>query len=236
LTLPIPATFALVGAAIVIPVAIGTALLARSWSSAERRRFEVSLAAASVALLVVSKAIEAQHGLATWAWLPLHVCDVSTIASVLALLQGGSLWRATTLYFGLGLSTFALLFPDLDGSPASIAFWVFWLRHGAIVVAGCYDVIARGYRPTWDAYARWCAFGAAYVAMVSLVNALAHTNFAFIANQTLQSSTILESFGEWPARSVVMLGLALIHAAAITVLVRALPPARAFDPTTRAHR
>ena len=236
MTLPIPATFALVGAAIVMSVAIGTAFLARSWSPATRRRFEVALAGASVLLLFASKVLEARHGIHTLAWLPLHVCDVSTIASVIALLGGGSLWRATTVYFGLGLSTFALLFPEIDGSPASIAFWVFWLRHGAIVVVGCYDVIARGYRPTWDAYARWCAFGAAYVAVVSLVNAFAHTNFAFIANQTLQSSTILESFGEWPARSVVMLGLALMHAAAITMLLQALPPGRPIDAPAPARR
>jgi uncharacterized membrane protein YwaF len=117
-----------------------------------------------------------------------------------------------------------------------VAFWTFWLRHTAILVTGFYDLVTRGYRPAWSDYGRWCLLGVAYVAVVSLVNGLAHTNFAFIANQTLQSSTILESFGAWPARSVVMLGVAVIHAAAITLLVQALPTARAFDRTATARR
>jgi hypothetical integral membrane protein (TIGR02206 family) len=235
-TLPAPAISSLAGTLVVMTLAISTSLLARAWSTSRRRRFEIAVAAANIVLLVASKAIEARHGLATFAWLPLHVCDVSSIACALALLRGGSLSRATMLYFGVGLSTFALLYPDLDQGPASVAFWVFWLRHAAILVAGFYDLVARGYRPTWGDYRRWCVFGAAYVAVVSLVNAVAHTNFAFIANQTLQSSTVLESFGEWPARSVVMLGLALVHAAAITLLVQALPSARAIDQATPARR
>lgn len=234
--MPAPALSSLIGTLVVATIAIAISLAGRSWSAARRRRFEVGLAVANIVLLVASKAIEARHGLATLAWLPLHVCDVSSIACALALLRKDALWRATALYFGVGLSTFALLFPDLDEGPATFAFWAFWLRHAAILLTGFYDVIARGYRPTWGAYGRWCLFGAAYVALVSFVNALAHTNFAFIANQTLRSSTVIESFGEWPARSVVMLGLALLHAAAITLLVQALPSARAFDQASPARR
>jgi len=229
LTLPAPTTPSLVGTLIVVALAAGTSMGVRSSSAAPRRRFEIALAAANIVLLVASKAIEARQGFDTFAWLPLQVCDVSSAACALALLRGGSLWRATTLYFGVGLSTFALLFPDLSAGPASIAFWVFWLRHGAIMLTGLYDVIARNYRPSWSDYGRWCAFGAGYVTVVSLVNATLHTNFAFIANHTLQSSAILESFGTWPTRSVVMLGLALLHAAAITLLVQSLPAARPFD-------
>lgn len=220
----------------VVVLAVAVALAMRRRPPIATRQFEIALAAANVALLVASKAIEASHGLASWAWLPLHVCDVSSIAGALALLRGGRLWRATTLYFGVGLSTFALLFPDLADGPDSVAFWVFWLRHAAIMMTGLYDVAARGYRPTWSDYGRWCAFGAAYVAVVSAVNALAHTNFAFIANQTLASTPILESFGAWPARSAIMLGLAMAHAAALTLLVQSLPAARAFDPVPGAPR
>jgi hypothetical integral membrane protein (TIGR02206 family) len=234
--LPAPAIPPLVGTLVVTALAISTSVVARAWRRNLRRRFEVGLAFVNIVLLVASKTLEARHGFATLAWLPLHVCDISSIACALALVHGGSLARATALYFGVGLSTFALLFPDLDQGPATFAFWAFWLRHAAILMTGFYDLVARGYRPTWSDYGRWCLFGAAYVALVSLVNALAHTNFAFIANQTLPSSTIVESFGEWPARSVVMLGLALVHAAAITLIVQTLPAARAFDRTAPARR
>ena len=225
----------MLGAIVVVIAAIAIPVGQRSWVQGRRRRFEIALAAANIALLVVSKAIEARHGFATFAWLPLHVCDVSSVACALALLRGGRLARATTLYFGVGLSTFALLFPDLGDGPASIAFWVFWLRHAAIMLTGFYDLIVRGYRPTWSDYGRWCALGAAYLTVVSLANSALHTNFAFVANQTLQSSAILESFGAWPARSVVMLGLALVHAAAITLVVQSLPRAGTFDPASQTH-
>ena len=225
----------MLGAIVVIISAIAIPFGLRSWAQGRRRRFEIALAAANIVLLVASKTIEARHGFSTFAWLPLHVCDISSVAGAIALIRPGPLSRATTLYFGVGLSTFALLFPDLGDGPASIAFWVFWLRHAAIMLTGFYDLIVRGYRPTWSDYGRWCALGAAYITLVSLVNSALHTNFAFIANQTLQSSTILESFGTWPTRSVVMLGLALAHAAAITLLVQSLPAARAFDPASQTH-
>jgi hypothetical integral membrane protein (TIGR02206 family) len=234
--LPAPATSSLAGTLAVAAVAASASLVARTWRADARRLLELSLAAANIVLLVASKAVEARHGLATLAWLPLHVCDVSSVAGALALLRSAPLWRATTLYFGVGLSTFAMLFPDVADGPASAVFWLFWLRHGTIFVTGSYDVIARGYRPTWRDYAHWCMFGTAYVALVSTVNALAHTNFAFIGDQTLQSSTILQSFGEWPARSVLMLALAVVHAAAITLLVQSLPSARRFDRASEARR
>ena len=233
--MPAPALSSLLGAIVVIISAIAIPTGLRSCAEGRRRQFEIALATANIVLLVASKTIEARHGFATFAWLPLHVCDVSSVACALALLRRGRLSRATTLYFGVGLSTFALLFPDIGEGPASTAFWVFWLRHAAIMLTGFYDLIVRGYRPTWSDYARWCAFGAAYVAVVSLVNAALHTNFAFIADQTLQSSALLQSFGAWPTRSVVMLGLALLHAAAITLVVQSLPGDRTFDHASQTH-
>jgi hypothetical protein len=53
-------------------------------------------------------------------------------------MRGGRLARATTLYFGVGLSTFALLFPT-SATAGLHRFWVFWLRHAAIMLTGFYD-------------------------------------------------------------------------------------------------
>lgn len=203
--------------------ALAVALVPRRWPLPQRRRFERVLAGLGAVALVAVKVDEAVHNPGGYAWLPLHVCDLSNMAGIVALLRGSALARAITLYFGLGLSSFALAFPDLGAGPGSPEYWLFWTRHGWILAAALYDLLVRGYRPAWRDYARWCLFGGAYLAVVLVVNALLGTNFAFIADRTPAYTGVVEVFGPWPGRAVIMLALTYVHAAALTIVAQALP-------------
>jgi hypothetical integral membrane protein (TIGR02206 family) len=134
--------------------------------------------------------------------------------------------RALALYFGLALSSLALVFPDLGGGPGSLEYWLFWSRHGVILASAVYLLVVRRFVPTWRDYAQWCAFGVVYVAVVALVNAELGTNYAFIADRTPQHTRAVDAFGAWPGRAAVMLALAWLQAAALTWLLSARPAQR----------
>jgi hypothetical integral membrane protein (TIGR02206 family) len=219
----------LIPAVLTALAALGIALVPYGWPAPGRVLFERGLADAGLIVLVAVKLDESVRAHSVVVGLPLQVCDVSSIACAVALVRGGGLARSIALYFGLGLSSFALLFPDLGAGPASAEYWLFWIRHGLILASALYDLVVRGFRPRWVDYAHWCAFGAAYIAVVVGVNMVLGTNFAFIADRTLEHTRIVDAFGRWPGRAMAMLALSFVHAAAITVLIQALPPLGRID-------
>src|SRR5207247_7845870 len=98
--------------------------------------------------------------------LPLHVCDFTIMAVPLALLTGWRPARAITWFWGVGLSTQGLVTPDLAHGPATLRFWLFWSVHFVVVGGALYEVIARGFRPTWKDFFLATAAGLVYVALI----------------------------------------------------------------------
>ena len=210
-----------------VAIALAAAVWPRRAGDLGRRRIELALAGLGAVLLVAVKLDDGwRSGSFVAAALPIQVCDVSSIACIVALVGGPRLASAIALYFGLALSSLALVFPDLGGGPASVEYWLFWSRHGVILASALYLLAVRRFVPTWRDYAHWCAFGAVYVALVSSVNAALGTNYAFIADRTPQYTRAVDAFGAWPGRAVVMLGLAWLQAAALTGMLSAWPPGR----------
>nr|HET7858352.1 TIGR02206 family membrane protein [Caldimonas sp.] len=210
-----------------VAIAVAVGLWPRRAGDAGRRRVELALAGLGSVLLVAVKLDDGwRSGSFLSAALPIQVCDVSSIACVAALLGGYRLASAIALYFGLALSSLALVFPDLGGGPASLEYWLFWSRHGVILASAIYLLAVRRFAPTWRDYARWCAFAVVYVALVTTVNDALGTNYAFIADRTPEHTRAVDAFGPWPGRAVVMLALAWLQAAALTWLLSAWPARR----------
>ena len=225
---------ALVPALATFMVALALALAPRRWAEQKRRRLEDALVVLGAVLLLavkVSDGTRSVHPLG--AVLPLQVCDVSSIACVVALRGGPRLASALALYFGLDLSSIAIVFPDLGAGPASLEYWLFWLRHGVILTSALYLLAVLGYRPTWQDFWRWCAFGVVYIGVVAVLNRALGSNYAFIADRTLEHSRAVDAFGPWPGRAVVMLLLAVAQAAAVTWIVELLRPSGDTQLTSR---
>ncbi len=149
----------------------------------------------------------------TW---PLQLCHLAALAAAALLITGWRPLRPLVYFWGIALSTQALVTPSLTEGPALYPFWFFWSTHALIVGVALYDVLARGYRPTWCDYGIACAGAAAYVAVVLPLDLAFGWNYGFVGPSRPEVPTIVDALGPWPQR----LGLIVaIVAAAMALLM-----------------
>lgn len=192
----------LVGIAV---AAFGWAHWARHESDESRRRHvEEMVAYANLVLFVVIRLYLITPSQFKWSvWPPLGMCDIVSLLASLKLLNPHSRWLSIALYYGgIGLTTNALVTPDLAEGPREFEFWAFWLRHAAIVVIAVYDLAVAGFRPHWRDWRLACAMGFFYIAAVSAINIPLGLNFGFMGDSLPGHPSVLDFLGVWPLRLV----------------------------------
>lgn len=148
--------------------------------------------------------------------LPLQLCHLTAAAAALLLVTGAPVLRPLVYFWGLALSTQALITPALSEGPALYPFWFFWATHGLIAGVAIYDLAARGYRPDWRGYRQACLGAAAYVAAVLPLDIAFGWNYGFVGPSKPEVRTIVDFLGPWPDRLVpIVLIVALAMALAL---------------------
>ena len=202
---------------LVIAAAMGLlCMVGRRLKADERLRFERSLALVNLFLWVMAHVywmLPAQFEPRTS--LPLQLCHLAALAATASLLTRNRFMQALVYYWGIGLSTQALLTPALEEGPANLWFWVFWQQHGMIVAGACYHLAVHGYRPSWVDYRRVCLATFAYFCVVFPIDVAFDLNYGFVGPSRPEYPTIIDVLGPWPQR------LALIFAiiAAVMALI-----------------
>ena len=156
---------------------------------------------------------------------PLQLCHLAAFAAATLLITGRQWLRPLVYFWGLALSTQALITPSLTEGPAIYPFWFFWATHGLILGAALYDVLARGYRPDWRGYGIACAGAAAYVAVVLPLDLAFGWNYGFVGPSRPEVRTIVDVLGPWPGRLAIIVA---IVAAAMALLMLPWTFARAL--------
>ena len=88
---------------------------------------------------------------------PLQLTDLATVAAAYALWSQRHWAYALTYYWGLVLSTQALISPVLKSPDfPHYQFLAFWAIHLLVVWAAIYLTWGRGMRPTWRSYRLAC--------------------------------------------------------------------------------
>jgi hypothetical integral membrane protein (TIGR02206 family) len=145
--------------------------------------------------------------------LPLDLCDLAWIVAVIGLWTRRR-WAVTlTYYWGLTLTTQAIITPDLAEDLPDPAFLVFWATHAMVVWAAVYLTWGLGMTPDWRSYRLAVVTTAAWAVTAFLVNVVAGTNFGYLSAKPA-SASILDLLGDWP--------LYLLTESSIVVLVWAL--------------
>lgn len=158
--------------------------------------------------------------------LPLQLCHLNAFAAALLLIIRWPPLRPIVYYWGLALSTQALVTPALAEGPALFPFWFFWTTHGMIVGVALYDVFALGYRPDWRGYRLACAWAAGYVALVLPLDLAFGWNYGFVGPGKPEMPTLVDALGPWPYRLALIAAL-VAGAMALLVLPRRLARRRA---------
>jgi hypothetical integral membrane protein (TIGR02206 family) len=187
-------------------------LIARRVRSAERlSAIDIMLGAGALAVWILqdgSKLLPANFHVATT--LPIEVCDLAALIAPLALLLRRR-WLYALLYFwGIGLSSQGLFTPELHDGPASLHFWLFFFRHGAIVGGGVYVILVHDFRPTWRDWRIATLAGLAYIALVLPLDILLSANYGYVGNAKPDTASLIDYFGPWPWRVLAMAVIATV--------------------------
>ena len=129
--------------------------------------------------------------------LPLQLCDLASFVAIFALWT--QRWWAVglTYYWGLTLTTQAIITPDLGADFPDPVFLLFWAMHLLVVWAAVYLTWGLGIRPTWRSYRVGVATTAVWAVAVFAFNVVAGTNYGFL-NEKPGSASALDLLGPWP--------------------------------------
>jgi hypothetical integral membrane protein (TIGR02206 family) len=142
--------------------------------------------------------------------LPLQMCDLTSVVAPLVLITRVRLFRTLLYFWGLGLSIQALITPTIEEGPLYLEFWLFWLTHAAIIATAVYDLVARGFRPTFRDAAIAIVACAIWLGVVLAVDLSLHANYGYVGNTTPDRPTAIDKLGPWPLRVYKMSGAAIL--------------------------
>ncbi|WP_171054987.1 TIGR02206 family membrane protein [Mycobacterium sp. DBP42] len=129
---------------------------------------------------------------------PLRLTDLATVVGAYALWSQRHWAFVLTYYWGLVLSTQALISPVLKSPDfPHYEFLAFWSIHLLVVWAAIYLAWGRGMRPNWRDYRFVVVVTAVWAAFTMTFNALAETNYGFL-NAKPATASLLDLMGPWP--------------------------------------
>ena len=135
---------------------------------------------------------------------PLQLCDLAELIAAYALWSQRHRAGVLTYYWGLVLSSQALLTPDI-GTPREGApdfphhlFVTFFVLHVLVVWSAVYLTWGRGVRPRWGDYRFAVVVTLAWVGFTLAFNAIAGTNYGYL-NHKPPTASVLDLLGPWPA-------------------------------------
>lgn len=147
--------------------------------------------------------------------LPLQLCDLAWLAATYALWTHRPYAVALTYYWGLTLTTQAVITPALAEEFPSPKFIAFWGTHLLIVWAAIYLTWGLGLRPTWRGYRGTVVTTLVWAVAAFTFNSIAGTNYGFL-NRKPSTPSILDLLGPWPIYVVLEIVIVLSVWALIT--------------------
>jgi hypothetical integral membrane protein (TIGR02206 family) len=152
---------------------------------------------------------------------PLQLCDVAELTAAYALWSQRHWAFALSYYWGLVLSSQALITPDV-GTPEEGApdfphhlFVTFFTLHVLVVWAAIYLTWGRGMRPTWRSYRFAVIATLPWAAFSFTFNTIAGTNYGYL-NRKPPTASLLDVLGPWPVYLLAEITIVLIVWALMT--------------------
>ncbi len=129
---------------------------------------------------------------------PLRLTDLATVAAAYALWSQRHWAYALTYYWGLVLSSQALISPALESPDfPHYEFLAFWAIHLLVVWAAIYLTWGRGMRPEWRTFRFVVIVSVVWAVVTFTFNRIADTNYGFL-NWKPVTASLLDVLGPWP--------------------------------------
>jgi hypothetical integral membrane protein (TIGR02206 family) len=230
-----PQHFLLIG--IFVAGALGLVVFGRSRrrAAAVDGRFDRVFAAAIVVVTVPSQLYQ----LAPWDFslstsLPLALCDFAWIVAARALWTHDPGPTALIYYWGLTLTTQAIVTPSLGEAFPDPRFFMFWSMHFLIVWSAVYLIFGLGLGPGWREYRITLAVTLAWAVLAYIFDVVVDVNYGYLVRKP-GSASLLDLLGPWPVYVLASLGILLAGWALITWpwVVRRRPAEEAREAASR---
>lgn len=147
--------------------------------------------------------------------LPLQLCDLSWVAATVALWTRHRVAVALTYFWGLSLTTQALLTPDLVTDFPDPKFLGFAALHLLVVWVAALLTFGLGLAPRWRELGITVAATAVWMAAVFVVNLGLGTNYGFV-NGKPEGGSVLDLLPSWPTYLLVEAVLVAVTWTAMT--------------------
>ncbi len=196
---------------------VALVLIGRSQrGTAEARGFGKALSLAAVLVVIATQAYALlPEEISLDYSLPLQLCDLAWMVSIVALWTRRQWAYALTYYWGLTLSVQGLITPAFAGRDyPSIEYLSFFGLHLVVVWTPVYLTWGAGMRPGWRDYRIAVLVTGAWAAAMLVFNTALGTNYGFLNRKPLAGS-LLDLLGPWPwyvvvEAIVILAGWALI--------------------------
>jgi hypothetical integral membrane protein (TIGR02206 family) len=129
--------------------------------------------------------------------LPLQLSDLASFVAVYALWTRRRWAAALTYFWGLTLTSQAILTPDLAADFPDPIFILFWAMHLLVLWAAVYLVWALGLGPDWRSYRISLAVTATWALTAFTFNVVVGTNYGYL-NAKPTAASALDLLGSWP--------------------------------------
>jgi len=147
---------------------------------------------------------------------PLQLTDLATVVAAYALWSRKQWAYVLTYYWGLVLSTQALISPALRSPDfPHYQFLAFWAIHLLVVWAAIYLTWGRRMRPTWRDYRFTVIVTVVWAALTFTFNGVMGTNYGYL-NRKPPTASLLDVLGPWPVYLLVEITIVLIVWALMT--------------------
>lgn len=157
--------------------------------------------------------------------MPLHICDFVVWTIPFALIARHR-WAQTMLFFwGIALSPWAMIVPNMTHGPATLKFYLFFTGHVQILGSALYVLIVMGYVPRRRDLGFALVVNTIYAIVITPVNILLHTDYGSIGPDPSATGIV----GPWPLRILLLWIIAAVAFAMMTAGVRALASPRTAE-------
>jgi hypothetical integral membrane protein (TIGR02206 family) len=142
--------------------------------------------------------------------LPLHLCGVAIILSVIMLIKKDYTLYEICYFWGLGGAIQALLTPDIAqyGFP-HFRFFQFFGIHACIVLAALFMTFVEDFRPQHRTIWKVFIITNIYTGVIGLLNWLLDSNYLFICSKPV-SGSLMDFLGPWPWYILSLEGVGLL--------------------------
>ena len=148
--------------------------------------------------------------------LPLQLCDFAWVAAAYGLWTRRAWACALTYYWGLTLTSQALVTPGLAQNFPHPRFIGYWAMHLFVVWAAIYLTAGLRVRPSWKLLGSTIGLTVVWAVSVMSFNFAFDTNYGFL-NAKPSTASILDLLGPWPWYVVTEIALVSVIWSLITL-------------------